>query len=128
MGEITLLPRHRVLRIVATVWLTAALAILAVMLLRPELQADERRALSTLVPLYFMSFPLGHAGLETVIQLKVELYLANEFVPGIFPEGVWLWTLLTVLGYVQWFLLPPLISSAIRRLGRAITTWHAAAR
>jgi hypothetical protein len=128
MGEISLLPRHRVLRIVATVWLTAALAILAVMLLRPELQADERRALSSLVPLYFMSFPLGHLGLEALIRLKVELYVANEFVPGIFPEGIWLWTLLTMLGYAQWFLLPPLISSAIRRLGRAFTTWRATAR
>ncbi len=124
----TLFPRHRVLRIVAAVWLLAAVAMLVITLLRPELQADERRALSSLVPLYFMSFPLGHLGLEALIRLKVELYVANEFVPGIFPEGVWLWTLLTVLGYVQWFLLPPLIASAIRRLGRAFTTWHAAAR
>jgi hypothetical protein len=126
--EVTLLPRHRAVRIVAAVWLLAAVAMLVVTLLRPELQTDERRALSSLVPLYFMSFPLGHAGLAAVIKLKIELYVANEFVPGIFPEGVWLWTLLTVLGYVQWFLLPPLISSAIRWLGCSYTAWRTATR
>lgn len=122
------MPRRRALRILAVVWLLAAVAMLVITLLRPEIQADERRALSSLVPLYFMSFPLGHLGLEALIRLKVELYVANEFVPGIFPESVWLWTLLTVLGYAQWFLLPPLISSAIRRLGNAYTRRRAAAR
>jgi len=124
----TLIPRHPVVRIVAVVWLLAAVAMLVVTLLRPELQADERRALSSLLPLYFMSFPLGHAGLEALIRLKVELYVANEFVPGILPEGVWLWTLLTVLGYLQWFLLLPLVARRIRQLGNAFATWKVSAK
>jgi hypothetical protein len=124
----SLFPRHRVLRIAAVVWLVLAAALLVAMLVRPELHADERRALSVLVPLYFMSFPLGHAGLLAVNWMTLELYLGNEFVPAIYVEGVWLWTLLTVLGYAQWFLLPSLISSRIRRLGSAYVAWRAAAK
>lgn len=115
----TLFPQHRILRFAAGAWLLAALAILAAMLLRPELQADERTALSGLVPLYFLSVPLGHAGLMAVSQLKLELYLSNEFVPGVLTEGLLLWTVLTVLGYVQWFLLLPWICRGIRHLGHA---------
>jgi hypothetical protein len=114
----SLFPRHRFLRIAAAIWLVPAVVMLVVMLLRPEMQADERKALSVLVPLYFMSFPLGHAGLLALNRLKVELYWAGEFVPAMFTEGVVLWMLLVLLGYAQWFLLLPLISR-ICRLGSA---------
>ena len=113
----SLFPRHRFLRIAATIWLTVAALLLLIMLLRPELQADERRALSVLVPLYFMSFPLGHAGLLAVNKLKVMLYWGNEFVPAIFTEGVVLWVVLMALGYLQWFVLLPAVARKIRRLG-----------
>jgi hypothetical protein len=118
--DVTLFPQHRILRFAAAAWLLAALAMLAAMLLRPELQADERRALSSLVPLYFLSLPLGHAGLMGVNQLKTELYLSNDFVPGILTEGLLLWILLTALGYMQWFLLVPWVSRSIRQLGNAV--------
>ena len=114
----SLLPRHRFLRWAAAIWLTVAAVLLVVMLLRPELEADERRALSVLVPLYFMSFPLGHAGLLTVNRLKVELYWANEFVPALSTEGVVLWVVLMSLGYFQWFVLLPGVCRQIRRLRR----------
>ena len=120
----TLIPASRRLRVAAAIWLTVAGALLAAMLLRPELQVDERKALSVLVPLYFMSLPLGHAGLLAVGRLKVELYWSNEFVPAVFTEGVVLWTLLMLLGYVQWFLLLPMISRRIRRLGHAYAAWR----
>jgi hypothetical protein len=113
---VTLVPRNRVLRWLAAVWLLAAATVLVLMLLRPELQADERRALSTLVPLYFLSFPLGHAGLMACNKIKLALYLDSGFVPGIVTEGMFLWVFLTVLGYLQWFLLPPWISSRCRQL------------
>jgi hypothetical protein len=121
-------PQHRFLRFAAVIWLLVAAALLVAMLLRPELQANERKALSVLVPLYFMSFPLGHVGLLAVNRMTLELYLGNEFVPAIYVEGVWLWTLLTVLGYAQWFLLTPLVSSRIRRLGSAYVASQRAAR
>ena len=124
----SLFPQHRFLRIAAAVWLILAAALLAAMLLRPELVLNERRALSTLVPLYFMSFPLGHLGLLAVNKMTLALYLGNEFVPAIYVEGVWLWTLLTVLGYAQWFLLPSLISSRIGRLGSAYLARRSVAR
>ena len=124
----SLFPRHRVLRIAAVIWLVLAAALLVVMLLRPEMQAGERRALSVLMPLYFMSLPLGHAGLLAVGRLKVELYWNNEFVPAVFTEGMVLWILLMLLGYVQWFLLLPMISGRIRRLGHAYSAWRVSAK
>src|SRR5436190_18150498 len=108
--QMSLVPRNRVMRIAAMIWLGVAAVLLAVLLLRPELQADERRALSVLVPLYFMNFPFGHAGFLVVNRLKVELYWGNQFVPAIFTEGVVQWILLLVLGYVQWFVLLPFLS------------------
>jgi hypothetical protein len=109
-----LFPKHRALRWLAALWLLASVAILAFMVLRPEWQADERRALSTLVPLYFLSLPLGHAGLAACNKLKLALYLDSGFVPGIFTEGIILWLSLVVLGYAQWFLLVPWISRKCR--------------
>jgi hypothetical protein len=115
---VTLFPRHRALRVAAGFWLLMSLVLLAVMLMRPELQANERRALSTLVPLYFLSLPLGHAGLMACNKLKLELYLDSGFVPAIVTEGVLLWLLLAVLGYLQWFVLLPWISGKCRTLHR----------
>ena len=124
----SLFPRHRFLRVAAAIWLAVAAVLLAAMLLRPELQTDERTALSVLVPLYFMSLPLGHAGLLAVNRLKVELYWASEFVPAMSTEGVVLWVLLVLLGYAQWFVLLPLISRRICRLGSAHATRRISAR
>jgi hypothetical protein len=112
----TFLPRHPVLRIIATLWLLAAVVLLLVTLLRPEIQANDRAALSSLVPLYFLSLPLGHLGLLAVNQVKVNLYVASQTVPGIFSEGLVLWAALAVLGYVQWFVLLPWVSRLCRRL------------
>ena len=114
--EVTFFPRHPVIRIVATLWLLAAAVLLLVTLLRPEVHANDRAALSSLVPLYFLSFPLGHLGLLAINQLKLELYAASHAVPGIFSEGLMLWAALTVLGYVQWFVLLPWVSRLCRRL------------
>jgi hypothetical protein len=111
-----LLPRHPVLRIVATLWLLAAVVLLLVTLLRPELQANDRAALSGLVPLYFLSLPLGHLGVLALGGLKVDLYVSSQYVPGLFAEGLALWTLLVVLGYVQWFVLLPWVAGKCRRL------------
>jgi len=111
----TLYPRHSVLRIVATLWLLAAVVMLLLTLLRPEIQANERAALSTLVPLYFLSLPLGHLGLLALGRLKVEWYVASQYVPGIFGEALALWCLLALLGYAQWFVLLPWVVEKCRR-------------
>ena len=124
----TLFPRHPVLRAAAAAWMLASVVLLLVTLLRPEMHANLRTALSSLVPLYFLSFPLGHAGLLATNKLKLELYLSNQSLPGIFVEGLVLWTLLTVLGYAQWFLLLPFISRKIRQLCDAYAGWRASVR
>ena len=116
------------LRAAAAAWMLASVVMLVVTLLRPEMQANLRTALSSLLPLYFLSLPLGHAGLMATNKLKLELYLSNQFLPGIFVEGLLLWTLLTVLGYVQWFLLLPFISRKIRQLCDVYATWRASVR
>ena len=110
------IPRHPILRVVATLWLLAAMVLLLVTLLRPEIQANDRAALSSLVPLYFLSLPLGHVGLLAVNHIKLDLYVTSQAVPGIFSEGLMLWTALAVLGYLQWFVLLPWIARLCRRL------------
>lgn len=106
----TLWPRHPALRVAAVAWLLASIVLITVTLLRPEIQANDRGALSTLVPLYFMSFPLGHLGVMAISKLKVALYMDSQYVPGIFTEGLILGTCLVVLGYFQWFVLLPWVS------------------
>jgi hypothetical protein len=112
----TIVPRHRVLRLAAGAWLAVSLVTLIVLLLRPELQANERSALSVLVPLYFLGFPLGHLGLLAGNKLKLALYVDCHWVPGIAWEGLLLWLALAVLGYAQWFVLLPWLARKMRQL------------
>lgn len=111
-----LFPRHRVLRFTAAAWIGAAVVMLALMLLRPEFYANDRAALSVLVPLYFFGFPLGHLGLLACNKLKLLLYLDYHFVPDIASEGPLLWLSLAVLGFVQWFVLLPWVARQLRQL------------
>jgi hypothetical protein len=104
------------MRAALALWLLIAVVLLVVTLLRPEVQADERSALSTLVPLYFMSFPLGHVGVMALSRLKLELYAGSAYVPGIHEEGLLLWLALTVLGLLQWFVLLPWLARKSRQL------------
>jgi hypothetical protein len=127
-AQMTLLPHRRTARLIAVGWLLAALAMLAVTVLHPETHENLRTALSSLLPLYFLSFPLGHAGLMAVNKLKLELYVGNGFVPDILSEGLMLWTLLTVLGYAQWFLLLPFLARKIRQLCEMYADWRASLR
>lgn len=118
----TLFPRHPVVRTVAAIWLLASIALITVTLLRPEIQSNDRAALSTLVPLYFLSLPLGHVGLMAVNKTKLALYLdPGNFIPGIVDEGLALWAALTVLGYVQWFILLPWVSRKCLQLSRFLS-------
>jgi hypothetical protein len=112
----TLVPRHPVLRVTAAAWLLVAVVLLVVMLLRPEMQVDERAALATLVPLYFLSFPLGHAAVMALSRLKLELYAGSGYVLGMREEGLLLWLALTVLGGLQWFVLLPWLARRSRQL------------
>jgi hypothetical protein len=104
------------MRVALAVWLLAAVALLVTSLARPEMQADERAALSTLVPLYWMSFPLGHAGVAALSGLKLELYAGSGTVLGMHEEGLLLWSALTVLGLLQWFVLLPWVARGLRQL------------
>jgi len=89
-------------------------------LLRPDVWGNDRAALVWLTPLYWLSFPLGHAGVMAGIWIRVELYVGPQFVPSVFAEGLYLWTVLMILGYVQWFVLLPWISRKCWQLSRAI--------
>ena len=116
----TFFPRHRVLRIAAAAWLLAAVVMLTATLLRPDVWGNDRAALVWLTPLYWLSFPLGHAGVMAGIWIRVELYVGHQIVPSVFAEGLYLWTVLTLLGYVQWFVLLPWISRKCWQLSRTI--------
>ncbi|MGH8635441.1 MAG: hypothetical protein ACRET7_15085 [Burkholderiales bacterium] len=117
----TLFPRHPVMRLVATAWLLASAVLLTLTLLRPDISGNDRSALVYLTPLYWLSFPLGHAGVIAGIELRLRLYLEVNFVPSILTEGLYLWTALTVLGYAQWFVLLPLIAQSCRQLAQFLS-------
>lgn len=112
----TLFPQHRVSRIAALCWLLACVGFLIVTLGQPALYANDRAALTHLVPVYFLGFPSTHLAFVIVAKIKLALYLNGEFEPGIFSEGVYLWTLMALLGYAQWFIALPWISRASWRL------------
>lgn len=103
----------------AALWLLACAATLVVMLLRAGFHADNRAALSTLVPMYWLSLPLGHAGVLAVIEIRTALYLSG-IAAGIPVEGLLLWIALGVLGYVQWFLLLPLAARMCQQFLRSL--------
>jgi hypothetical protein len=112
----TLVPRHPVMRLVATLWLLASVVLLTVTFLRPDISGNDRAALVYLTPLYWLSFPLGHLGVMAGIQIRLELYLRFDFVPSILSQGIYLWAALTALGYLQWFVLLPLLARMCRQL------------
>jgi len=120
----TFLPRHPGPRVAAALWLLASVVMLVVTLLRPDIGGNDRNALVYLTPLYWLSFPLGHAGLIAGIQIRLELYLSHAFVPSVLAEGLYLWTSLTLLGYAQWFLLVPWISRKCWQLSSRLFTRH----
>lgn len=109
-------PRHRFMRFMATLWLLAAVAMLLITLLRAEIWPNDRAALSTLVPLYFLSLPSGHLAVVALTKLKIELYVGSGQVLSIFSEGLALWTALAALGYLQWFVMLPWIARRARDL------------
>jgi hypothetical protein len=123
---VTLLPRHRVTRFAATLWLLASVVMLVITLLRPDIHGNDRTALIYLTPLYWLSFPFGHLGVMAGIRLRLELYLSHNLVPSVFAEGLFLWTALTVLGYLQWFVLLPWVADGCRRLSRFLFNRDAA--
>jgi hypothetical protein len=118
-GEpMTLVPRQPWMRLVATAWLLASFLLLTFTLLRPDISGNDRAALVYLTPLYWLSLPLGHVGVIAGIRIRLELYLELDFVPSILAEGLYLWAALTVLGYLQWFVLLPFLARMCRRLAR----------
>jgi hypothetical protein len=117
----TFFPRNPVMRAVATAWLLASVVMLTFTLLRPDISGNERSALVYLTPLYWLSFPLGHVGVIAGIQIRLELYLNYNFVPSILSEGLYLWTVLTALGYAQWFLLLPLVAQKCLQLSHFLS-------
>jgi hypothetical protein len=122
----TLLPRHRVTRLVAIIWLWVCLACLALTLLQNNLYANERSALAVMVPVYFLSFPGGQIALIAISKIKLALYFSAGFSPSILSEGVFLWTFTVILGYLQWFVLLPWVSRICWRLSTALFRSHRA--
>ena len=114
-------PRHPMMRLVATTWLLASVVMFTFTLLRPDIYGNDRSALVYLTPLYWLSFPLGHAGVIAGIQIRLELYLNFNFVPSILSQGIYLWSALTMLGYLQWFVLLPLVAEKCRQLAHFLS-------
>lgn len=109
---------HRWTRLAALSWWLLAALLFAAAALRLAADAEDRGALRALMPLYFLGLPLSHAALAAVNRAKLELWLASEFAPSMAAEGAWLWAALAFGGYLQWFVLLPLVARGVRRLVR----------
>ena len=120
MQCITLMPKHRITRLVALAWLFACLTFLILTLLQSDLYADERSALAQLVPVYFLNFPSGHLAPVAVSKIKLALYLHDGYTPSVLSESIFLWLFSMVAGYVQWFMLLPWISRSCLRVSRLL--------
>ncbi len=111
--KMTFLPKHRLSRIAAALWLMTCVALLLVTLSKQYLHADERSALTPLrhlVPVYFLGFPSSHLAVVAASKIKLALYFRGEVAPSLFSECVSLWIGMVTLGYVQWFILLPWVS------------------
>ncbi len=108
--KMTFLPQHRLSRIAAALWLLACVALLLVALFKQEPHADERNALTHLVPVYFLGFPSSHLAVVAASKIKLALYFRGEVAPSLFSECISLWIGMVTLGYVQWFILLPWVS------------------
>ena len=106
----TLVPRQPALRVLAALWLLTCLAVLLLTLLKHELYANQRSALTQLVTVYFLGFPSIHIAVLASAKIKLDWYLHARFEPSILSESVFLWTLMVALGYAQWFVVLPWIS------------------
>lgn len=112
----SLLPRHRLARYAAAAWALACAASLAVFLLHPAAAAGGRTALATLVPLYLAGMPASHAAMLATIEIRTRVYVESGANLGVINEGLALWTMLAVLGYLQWFVLLPWLARGVQRL------------
>ena len=72
-----------------------------------------------LVPLYLASLPASQAAVATIIEIRTQIYVDGGTL-AIATEGVALWALLAISGYLQWFMLLPwlvrLTQRALQRL------------
>lgn len=118
------LPRHRLARYAAAAWALACAASLAAFLLHPAAAAGGRAALATLVPLYLIGMPSSHAGMAAIIELRMQIYVDGGAL-AVATEGVVLWVLLALLGYLQWFVLLPGLARLTQRL---LTRWLSPSR
>jgi hypothetical protein len=119
----SLAPRHRVARYAAAAWALACAVSLAAFLLFPA-APGARTALTTLVPLYLAGTPSSHAAMVAVIELRLRIYLDGGAL-GVSAEGLILWSLLAVLGYLQWFVLLPWL---VRLTQRLLARWISPSR
>ena len=110
----SLVPRHRVGRYAAAAWALACAISLAAFLLLPAV-AGSRTPLTMFVPLYLTGTPSSHAAMLTVNELRLRIYLDGGTL-GLAAEGIMLWTLLTVLGYLQWFVVLPRLVRLTQKL------------
>jgi len=118
------LPRHRLARYAAACWALACVASLAAFLLHPAAAAGARAALATLVPLYLAGLPASHAGMAAIIELRLRVALEGGTL-AVGTEGLALWSLIAVLGYLQWFVLLPGLARLTQRM---LARWRSPSR
>lgn len=107
------LPRAKLTQVVRWVWLGIAAVLLAL------LTVWGYEALLPIVGIALISFPAGLIA-APMTSLIFDFPVAIEGMP--FPPPWWIYGLLAlILGYLQWFVLLPIVA-------RRLTAWHRATR
>jgi len=101
----TVLPSSLVGKILASIWIAACAGVLIFAFVNRDIKDTDVVVLSAML---FLTLPTGMAfiGIVSLIAMTLDSILGVTL-PGGFIENLVVWVPMTILGYVQWFLLLP---------------------
>jgi hypothetical protein len=101
----TVLPSSLVGKILASIWITACASVLIFAFVNRDITDTDVVVLSAML---LLTLPTGMAfiGLASLIAMTLDSMLGVTL-PGGFIMNLAVWVPMTILGYVQWFLLLP---------------------
>jgi hypothetical protein len=110
---ITLVPKSLVGKVLATVWLMSCVAVLVFGFVQRDIH-DMPIAFTWF--LFFLSFPIGSVAVAAVGYLTgaVTMELGLNYYP--FWNELPMWVTGVIVGYLQWFVVVPLIARGFKRL------------
>jgi hypothetical protein len=110
---VALIPKSRIGKVLATVWLMSCVAVLVFGFVQRDIH-DMPIAFTWF--LFFLSFPIGSVAVAVIGYLTgaVTLEFGLNYYP--FWNELPMWVTGVIVGYLQWFVVVPLIARGFKRL------------